>query len=207
MNICPKCGKTSDEIRFIGPFCEECFEFKIKFPKKLEYLICSKCGMVRMRGKWGKYDQKAVEEDIAGRFRGSFERADYYLDSETAIFYYNIDGKIYEVERKFSVNFVKVNCPECVRKSGGYYEAILQFRGEKKKREFFANQAYGWLKKKTFVSKVVERKEGIDLYVGRGKTVVEFLKDMGWTYRSSRKLSGEKEGKRFYRTTYVVRFE
>jgi NMD protein affecting ribosome stability and mRNA decay len=91
--------------------------------------------------------------------------------------------------------------------SGGYFEAIVQLRGENRERlRQFGASLEKRLSEKTFVSKVDEKKEGIDLYIGSSKAVVADFSNRGIKALISRKLFGkDKEGRTTYRTTFLVR--
>ncbi len=203
---CPKCGKEGDPAESVGAFCPACYDFKIKLPE-IHFKKCKKCERVLFDKEWLPYNKKKIEERIVSRLKGSFNRADYYLDAEQAVFYFEIGGKVHMENRTLSPKIEIVMCPNCSRESGGYFEAILQFRGNKKSRKFFANKLHHLLSNKTYVNKVEEKKEGIDLYVGSTKVVLNVLKEMGLTYKISRTLHTQKEGKMLYRTTFAIRFE
>ncbi len=42
--ICPSCGVSNEEVRFLGPFCIRCKPVHIECPKRAEYQRCSRCG-------------------------------------------------------------------------------------------------------------------------------------------------------------------
>ena len=106
MIICPKCGITEDKRNFIGPFCDKCYKFEIKLPKKLEITHCKRCNKIRLGGVWMPYNKEKIQDYVAGRFKGDLEKVDYYLDSGTAIFSIMKDGKIYNIERHFEVKLI-----------------------------------------------------------------------------------------------------
>lgn len=206
MIICPKCGSKSSEKEFIGPFCIDCHKFRFKTPKAVVIKHCKKCGRVWIGNGWVPHNKKKIEEMIASRFKGDFERIDYYLESSVAVMYFREDNKIYMIDKKFEPVLEFMHCPDCSRRSGGYYEAIIQLRGDRKKIEKWASKLIYDLNKKTFVTKVEERREGTDLFVGQSKAVFELLRELGLRTKISRKLYTQRKGKRLYRTTFAVRF-
>ncbi len=206
MFICPKCGIDSSQSNFIGAFCEKCYELKVSKPKFLKVRICKRCHKYWNGKEWSMYNQKKIEENIASKFKGNFEKVDYYLESGTAVIYFNVEGKIYMAHRSFFPETEETICPECSKQSGGYFEAILQLRGDKIRVESASKKLSKELSRKTFVGKVEEKKEGIDLYIGSTKKVIEVIKDFKYTYKISRKLFTQKQGKRLFRTTFVIRF-
>ena len=61
--------------------------------------------------------------------------------------------------------------------------------------------------KNTFIPKVEEMHGGVDIYVGEKKEVAEILMHHGLKAVRTEKLSGEKKGKRLYRSTFLIRFD
>ncbi|MEM4295722.1 MAG: NMD3-related protein, partial [Candidatus Anstonellales archaeon] len=114
----------------------------------------------------------------------------------------------FEYTMPININFNYVTCHECLKKKGSYYEGILQIRGEKEKQEQFANMIIKMLKRHTFISKIEEIKEGINIYVGSSKALLNLITNIGIkNYKLSRKLHTAKQGKRVYRLTIAVRLE
>ncbi|MDD5022807.1 MAG: NMD3-related protein [Candidatus ainarchaeum sp.] len=207
MILCPKCGAKSSERQFVGPFCVKCYNFKFEIPKKVRIVECTRCKKIWVNEGWVPYNKKAIEKYVASKFKGDFEKLDYYLDSGTAVAYYNVDGEIHMINREFQTKFEKTICPSCSRRSGGYYEAIIQLRGDRHRINSNSKKLITLLGSKTFVTKVEEKREGIDLFVGSSKAVFELLKEISYSYKISRKLFTQKEGRRLYRTTFAIRFE
>jgi len=205
MLICPKCGKNNKEKSFVGPFCSDCYEFKIRIPKHTKVRECKKCGRIKMNKGWTVYNKKKIEEYVKEKFKGGFEKIDYYLDSFTAVMYFRVEGKLYMVDKKFEPKLEVTVCPECSKKSGGYFEAIIQVRGDQTKIDKFAMKLEKFLRNTTFITKTKELKEGIDLYVGSSKAVVNMFRELRMKAKISRKLFTQKKGKRMYRTTFAIR--
>ncbi len=200
---CPICGAKEGEKPFIGPFCVDCYEIKCKIPKKIEIVECVRCGRIRIRGEWKEANEEEIEEWVLAKCKGEDQPTALDIEKNELIFY--IGGK--EVRRGIKLTFSKTTCPTCSRISGGYYEAILQLRGNWKEIRIWIKRFKKALMKTTFISKEEELKEGINLYVGEGKKLLEVIKGFGLKWKTSRKLHGMKEGKRLYRTTYLIRFE
>lgn len=203
--ICPKCGATNQEMPFSGPFCVKCKPVHIKCPKRLEYLRCSKCGKARLKGNWVECDEEKLAMEVISKCKGEFLRGSYSFHEQEATFFVGGRDRIFPVKEKINVSIVKNLCPDCSRKSGGYFEAIIQLRGPLSRINRYDKMLRKAIMKKTFVTKQVERKEGLDLYIGNSKAVVEALSEMGIKAKITRKLSGEREGKRLYRTTFLLR--
>ena len=203
--ICPRCGATSDEIAFSGPFCIKCRPVNIRCPKRMEFMRCSKCGKVRLKGNWVEADETRLSEAVISKCKGEFVSGSYSFPRQEATFFVGDKERLFPVKVPISVRVVKNICPSCSRKSGGYFEAVIQLRGPLSKINRHDRMFRKFLLKKTFVTKEVERKEGLDLYIGSSKAVMEMLAELGIKAKITRTLAGEKEGKRVYRTTFLVR--
>ena len=213
--FCIKCGAKRGGKPFFGLLCIDCKEFNLKLPKAFDVEVCRRCGRFRLGNEW-TYEVERLEEKLEGKIKGEHTYAHVHIpedieelrekrEVEVSLFYNSDKGP---VEKKVSVP-VKVKvvlCQECSRISGGYYEGIIQLRGDPEQVRRWANILYSALWKKSFVSKVEELKEGIDLYFGSSREALKVVKDFGLPYKLSRKLYGMKEGKRVYRLTIAIRF-
>jgi len=206
--ICPRCGANSNDIKFIESLCVNCYQINVKLPKSSEakFTKCKRCGKMLFKGEWQKFDIQKVIRNLFKKSKGEFDSVDYDLSREVLIFKKEKEGveKILEIPFPLEMN---VNiCPDCSRMSGGYFEAIVQLRGDNLERlKQYGNSLSARLKEKTFVTKVEEKKEGIDLYIGSSKVVLKDLHDRNIPCVISRKLFGKKEAKLIYRTTFLIR--
>lgn len=166
---------------------------------------CSRCGRVRLKGNWVACTDEKLAQEALKKCRGEYLRATYSFREQEGTFFVGDEKHVFPVKRKFKVNVVKNICPDCVRKSGGYFEAIIQLRGKAGKVRRYERLFKKMLAKKTFVTKEEELREGLDLYIGSSRAVVEMLAELGVRAKMSRKLAGQKEGRRLYRTTFLVR--
>lgn len=204
--LCPSCGASNEEVRFAGPFCVRCKPVHIDVPKKPEYQLCSTCGRMRFKGSWSEWNEAKIEEDVISKCRGEFLKGNYSLERQEGTFFVGDKKEMYPFKIQFPVLIVKVLCPQCSRQSSGYFEAIIQLRGKPSSVKRFTRLFKKILSKKTFLSKEEEKKEGTDLYIGSSREVVALLAEMGMRAQISRKLSGQRQGKRLYRTTFLIRF-
>jgi nonsense-mediated mRNA decay protein 3 len=206
--ICPKCGARSSQKEFVGAFCVDCVEFNLKLPKPsaLPVSKCKRCGMMFLKGEWQPYSEERICEAVEKKCRGEFESVSYDLGRGILTFRAKAGGKEVTIERPFPLDIGISMCPDCSRRSGGYFEAIIQLRGGNPERlKQYSEALQKRLSKKTFISKVDELKEGIDLYIGSSKAALGEFRDRGIKCTISTKLFGESEGKRIYRTTFLVR--
>jgi nonsense-mediated mRNA decay protein 3 len=205
MLICPRCGRTSDEKEFVEAFCIDCYEFNIRLPKGLQVDICKRCGRMNLQGEWQQLNRRRISAYVAGKCRGDFTAVDCDIDTGVCSFTFEKSGKRAVVQRQVDLQKQVTMCPDCNRSSGGYFEAIIQLRGEPARVEEEAERIRGRLAKKTFVSKIEEMHGGLDIYVGSSKVVTAVLHDLGFKPARSRKLFGKKEGKNIYRASYAIR--
>ncbi len=96
-------------------------------------------------------------------------------------------------------------CQDCGRRSGGYHEAIIQLRGNSTRINQLAQALLRELEAITFVTKVIEKKEGVDLQVGSKRAAIDVMSKRHFETITSNKLVGEKNGKQLYRKTICVR--
>jgi nonsense-mediated mRNA decay protein 3 len=204
--ICPKCGKSSDEKDFIEAFCVDCYPLNIKCPTKLEIEQCGKCEKIRITGEWMPFSRQKISEFVTSKCKGEFTEGNYDLDSQTAEFIIVKDGNTARMSRSIIVEIKTSLCRYCSRASGGYYQGIIQLRGNPKKVEKYADMLVKKLSKITFITKEEEKHGGLDLYVGNSKAIIGLLSEMKINATITRKLAGLEQGKRFYRTTFLIRF-
>jgi len=207
MLICPKCGKTSDKAKFIESFCVDCYPVNVRVPEK-KFIIkhCKHCDKMFLRGEWLRFNPKKIEDHIASKCKGDFERAEYNLEDGIITFTIKKGDSEITVEKPYEIDFEIVTCKICSRKSGGYFEAIVQLRGKENRVEKYRKLFEHRLSKRTFIGKETPHKQGIDLYIGSTKAVLELVQELGFDAKITRKLVGVTEaGKKAYRTTFAIR--
>jgi nonsense-mediated mRNA decay protein 3 len=203
--ICPKCGRDESKVRFIDAFCVDCYPIRVEAPTKFGFKLCKSCGMMFLKGEWMPYNAKKVEKQIASKCKGDFTDATYDMDRQAVKFLIvKGDNKI-ETERFVRLDKTVTTCPRCSRISGGYFEAIIQIRGEQNKAQKLAATMIKRLEKLTFIAKTDEKDEGVDIYIGDSKAAVSLMAEMGYRTLITKKLVGQDEGKQLYRTTFLVR--
>lgn len=205
MLVCPKCGKKSDEIDFVEAFCINCYPVNIIPPKKIHIKACKHCSKMFLKGEWVPYSKKKIGEYVSSKCRGDFSETEYNYDKQEMRFTIRKrDSQMY-VEKRIPLDIETVTCKRCSRISGGYFEAIVQLRGEELSVEKYRKIFIKRLSKKTFIAKEKPQKTGIDLFIGKTRAVLELMHDLGLRAKITRKLIGRSEGKRLYRTTFAIR--
>ena len=203
--VCPKCGRGDNEIRFIEAFCIECYPLNLKVPESIEIGKCKRCDRMHFKGDWTPYDERKIAEQVISKCRGDFSEATYDLERQVVLFTIRKDTDEIQVERSVPLEIKITICQQCSRISGGYYQGIIQLRGNQDKIQKYADMLTTKLEKKTFIAKTEEKDEGLDLYVGNSKAVVEVITQLGIRALITKKLVGREQGKRLYRTTFAIR--
>ena len=208
------CNNSSDKIRFIGEFCEECTIKKIKklVPHKLKIEFCRRCGRLKVRGEYVEDNDKELAEAILAALNdknykkikiNSFDGKVADVDIT-----YSVDGDFVVFNTSFEIKKIHQICQDCYRKSSGYYEALVQLRGNKEK----ANKIIGKLNKfvserGAFISKIEELEQGFDVYVSDKLITKAFFSFNKLKPKASYTLYGVKRGRKIYRDTYLLTLE
>ncbi len=224
-----KCAICGGEALIEG-MCLECYlkRERLSWVEDIvEIVKCPKCGRYFVNKVWKDLDfDSALFESIVSRIRvhPQFEVEDVeveQLNSGRCVFRLigNVEGREVVDELSVEVRVKTRTCERCAMISGGYYEAVVQIRADDRRVEDFELEKVKDLIErilekerdnvKAFVSKVVERREGIDFYfgdknVGR-KVSREIAKVLGGKIIESRKLHTRKDGRDVYRYTFAVR--
>ena len=208
---CPRCNRSEDEVAFYGEFCEDCARKDVleKVKNRVGIVVCKKCGRIRVSGEMLDFTKDNLESAINKSIKTNrFKLVEY--DDKTAkgfIMERTRDGTIkspFEVE----LDRKSINCENCFKKAGGYFEATFQLRGDMKKANVFLGRIERYFEKHGgFVTKTEKVSGGLEVYVSH-KSIASALisSDRLKTVRSYT-LAGVKNGKQVYRNTYTVRFE
>ncbi len=156
--FCAICGTSKDP--FVDNLCETCYKkekpLDVETIKQIEVEICSSCGTMRIQGKrFDPEDFTNIEEAIREIVKGvvieklridSPYKHDYSDDIDEEKINYkrlkrfnvttSITAKPFEEFGEFTailntkVNISRMTCDTCSKYKAGYFEAILQVRGE-----------------------------------------------------------------------------
>ena len=211
--ICPRCGASSDEKKFIGLFCEDCYSERLDvgIERKISYEVCKICGKMRSGKEWVPFTPKILEKQLIHALTGTYDNVRFVIPDSgegtgQVVFLIRAGDEFVEVVKQFELVKRPTICEMDSRASGGYFEAIIQVRClDPEKTERLAKKLAQELERKTFIAKAVASAYGIDLYVGSNKAVMELLERLGIKATKTAKLHGVKDGQRIYRNTYCVR--
>ncbi|WP_232215795.1 60S ribosomal export protein NMD3 [Archaeoglobus veneficus] len=218
------CGKESSST-----ICASCYIERneiVWLDDIIRLTTCPRCGFFRIGGRWKSvgYDEALTDALYSSlRVHPDFEVSDVEVGKEGGKYIVHISGSLWgegvEVSKTFEARVTREICQRCSREAGGYYESIVQVRADGRdieEEEFRAVREIieAVLDKerenmKAFISKIVERKEGIDYYIGDrniGRKISRRIaEELGGAITESKKISGRKDGRDVYRFTYSVR--
>ncbi|MFC2174601.1 NMD3-related protein [archaeon] len=230
--FCPKCGETSKS--FYKGFCIDCFLADHPGLVEIEGMAikrCQRCLRVKSRGEWESGGSASMKEIVRSHVKTLLDDAEISVEraeqSQTAEVYDvtvkgTLGGEEVTITKPFTVKYAKQICEVCSRKSGDYYEAIIQLRPKEKVVDlnrlktaliFLRNEAHALVKKdrKAEIFRYELVKNGIDIYFGSKRAAKISLQHLQATYRPVVKESytlrgvNKETGKNRYSVTYSVR--
>lgn len=207
---CPTCNRSSDDVRFIGEFCEFCAADRIsaKIPNTVELQHCRICGRIRVGTEYFKETRKSLEEAIEGALKRrecKTKVRSFNEEEAIATFACEVGEEIVRFEKTMHIKFVNKTCLRCIRKSSGYYEGVVQFRGMPDKVGKFVRRLQIFAERKgSFIAKEEQTRNGWDCYIGEKTVANDFMAYYRLKPKISYTLYGMKNGKRLYRHIYSV---
>ncbi len=211
LKYCPTCERSSKEIRFIGEFCEACIIKKLakRLPNTIKVSYCKRCERLKAPGGYVEFDNKALASVITHDVceRNSTAKVKSFDGDVTVVdFIYNVEGEQVHVEMKEGIEKKHLICRDCYRKSSGYYEALVQLRGDRIRMENMVTKIKNFLASNSaFITKIEELDEGLDVYVSDKKAMNAFFLYSRINPKRSYTLYGIKEGREVYRNIYALR--
>ncbi|MCL7413873.1 MAG: NMD3-related protein [ANME-2 cluster archaeon] len=234
--LCPVCGRSTDNQ--IDGRCRDCFLKTItlaSIPLVVRTIICPVCADVKKGKRWDKLD-KDFEELIHDVIVQALKINPQAHDVSTSITLTTTNPAIYraqitvtadvkgvkaESQLVTEVRISKETCDACSRMAGGYYEAVIQIRAERRFPDKDEQQQMLELvgevverqylrgDKLSFITNIQELPEGTDVYLGSNNTARQAVRTaverFGCRYSESPSLAGKKDGKDIYRITYSLR--
>ncbi len=212
LKYCPTCNRSSDEVRFIGEFCQVCITEKLskKIADEAEISRCKSCEKIKTREGFAVPDKNTIKDAISLSLK---PKCDIFIDSfdwkEADVrFRCEVDDERVAFTKKIAVKVNKVMCMSCYRRTSGYYEAIVQIRGDSVKCENMMKKLINFIDtRNTFTSRVDEIKNGYDLYLSNKKVASAFFEYYELKPKRSYSLYGVKRGKEVYRNIYLLRLD
>ena len=199
VRFCPLCGKSDSQAEFFGELCLACAKGRLPEFAPVRVAVCGKCGSLIDRGR--KRKAASLEEEVIRLLKLKGKDAVFHADT-SEMEYQSDYGR---VKQNVLVLTGKSMCTDCSRAGSQYFEAIIQLRGNPGKISKMADLLLRRIEEKSFVPKIEELKEGLDIYCGGRNEAIAALNTYELGFLRTEKLAGEKDGKRLYRTTLLVR--
>ncbi|KYK28064.1 hypothetical protein AYK20_01505 [Thermoplasmatales archaeon SG8-52-1] len=231
--FCVECGKE-DPIYKEG-VCISCYLKKHIFtqgPKIIDLPICTHCGSFKYKSNWtSELFGDVLQRIIKSNFKISKELNKIDINTECKEMKDGMSCDVYisglvgdvEITEKHEVlvRLKRTVCDVCSRRFGGYHEAIVQIRADKKglsKKEIgdikiIVENIITDLQLKgnrgLFITELVEEHGGLDFYIserGPSLIVAKKLQELfGGEIKQSSKNVGMKDSKQIYKMTYLIR--
>ncbi len=228
VRICAKCGKRVEELH--EGLCEECFSIMkgLRRSQKQEMVEVNwcRCGLVSACKKelgfastFGELLELVLSHSLDKEARDAELTFEVEEVQNMGRDVYRVVGVLDGKDRTVvEIKLTRKLCESCRYRSGGYYEATLQLRGDE---DFLANMlelvediANKWREfdKKSFITSMEGVRGGIDVKLGSkrlAKKIVsqakKYKKDI--IIKCSKKLKTVKDGKKIYRYTFAVKVD
>jgi nonsense-mediated mRNA decay protein 3 len=231
--FCVECGKE-DKI-FRNGVCVSCYLKNNSFtkgPAVLDIYVCPKCSSYKYKNTWV---QESFEETLKRHIKDSFQisgelkkiqiKTDFdeqkkNISCKVLISGFLEDHKISE-KHFLDVRIKGVVCDVCSKQFGGYFEATLQIRADKRKLtkeelrsiqlnvESLVENLRAKGNRGLFITDVAKEHGGIDFYLsekGSAYTIAKKIQEeFGGEIKQSSKNIGMKDSRQIYRMTYLIR--
>jgi len=231
--FCVKCGSTEVLTDNLCGACYAELSTLARIPSSLTITTCVRCNSFLEKKRWKRFEHldDLVDRQIMAHLEvdslvniHDIELAPRIEDEHRREVDIRITGRAgsTDIEERLQIRIMlkKGVCERCSKIAGKYYESILQVRGEdsaldEKTMDDVRKQVHdvigrtGKKDRTSFISREGEMHSGLDFYLGKNSDGKNIAKLLGSVYGSkiteSRTLVGRKEGKDFYRMTYLVR--
>lgn len=179
-----------------------------KLPDSVTVLQCRFCQRLRVRNEYIFFSDSSLAEAVKKELHSDCAVKVKSFDKGTASLKFNcgVDHASIKFEKEMRVKINYKTCQQCYRMSSGYYEALIQLRGEREKIDrIVKNLTYFINKNGAFVSKLEEMDSGYDIYVSDKLLTNQFFSLHRLKPKKSFKLYGLRRGNRVYRNIYALR--
>ncbi len=207
MKHCPICNRSSDEARFYGEFCEFCAGKKMreKLAREVEVTACRDCGRIKVAGVFVPNSESNMQQLLSSVYKPYRVRLIHNANgiARMQITDERRDGM--SIEHNAHIKTLRTLCDTDAKKRSGYYEAVVQLRGDEGKVSRMAAALERYLERNdAFITKIEQKEHGVDIYASNKKAAFAFISGRHLGFKGSYELHGEKRGKRLYRNTYFI---
>ncbi len=132
-----------------------------------------------------------------------------------------LEGQPITEQHPLTIRIKRNTCDVCSREAGGYYEAIIQIRAEKRTFpkselkilrstvESLVTQLQKSGKRGLYITDFDENRQGLDFFLSEKATAFSIAKKIqeqfGGEFKQSASTAGMKDSKQVFRMTYLVR--
>ena len=235
--FCVVCGATDRPL--VDGMCAPCAADRTALVRARRHgavVVCPHCGAREVRDHWEHAGRSRLltAEDLlpflevhpeAGIRRTRWEELSASANQRElrGSFHVVFRGVARDVEVPLTVQVVSRSCPECSRKSGRYYTALVQLRGPteggpEKPRALRDRLEQAWVRLlrdarpewRKALSWQEERPEGWDCFFTEtlpARAISKLAKQrFGASVKESASLFGRRHGQEVYRVTFCLRF-
>jgi len=200
--FCIKCGGPA----VAGNFCEKCFLDREHLFEVENFTssFCPDCKRYEPEIKRGIMQSIKTNNKIKNCSISEKHVGNRIYAKITCIGTINPLKKPVRQEKTILITVHKRKCENCIKISGGYYEAVLQVRGKNKERILRKIEKFV---KKGDVANIIHLKEGMDIRLvnkNSASKLIKIFRDY-FDVKESYKLVGEKKGKKLHRNYYAIR--
>lgn len=216
LSTCGKCGAYFLENEWHDPHKKD----ELDLLSASEKLVYSKIKVNQMeRTGLKQIDIKNVKE-INVKLDSELSPPDIKVKLSASGKIHEIQESPQKVEKTVKVNVKIITCDVCSRKAGGYYEAILQVRGDATISEETLIEIFNTLEKaymneesrnrNEFVTKIEKKHGGLDIYTSStalARHLADILKEKynANTDESSKLIGQTSDGREKYRVSIAAR--
>jgi len=231
--FCVECGK--EEQIFRNGVCLTCYLKHAQFskgPVVLDITFCPRCSSYKHKNIWiQEHFDDILRRHIKDAFTISPELKNVEIQSKcnekdrvlmcTVSISGFLEGNLITEQHPLTIRIRHTTCNICSREAGGYYEAILQIRAEKRTFtdeeirtlrsavESMVGQYQEGGKRGLFITDFDEKREGLDFFLSEKTTAFSIAKKIqeqfGGDFKQSASTAGMKDSRQVYRMTYLVR--
>jgi nonsense-mediated mRNA decay protein 3 len=233
-NFCPKCGGPTKNDGICNKCLAESIDWIVAEPRVV-CVFCPTCGSIKQGNTWSDttLERDVLAEELAlGALTVHKDVQDLHLEVSSyepspnrTKCMIHAEGTLYGIpvqeDRDTLIAWKKEQCDRCSRLSGGYYEGVIQVRAtdrtpdihERGRVEAIASGIEDHLiesgERLSFVSRIEDNKDGVDIVISShhiGDLITkQITSELGGKTTRHPKLFGERDGKKIYRITYLVR--
>lgn len=231
--FCVECGNEVPIFR--NGVCLRCYLKNAQFskgPAILDITLCPRCSSYKHKNTWV---QEPFEDVLQRHIKDAFsinpelknieihtkcneqKRVLQCLVSISGA----LEGQPISEQHPLTVRIRHTTCNICSREAGGYYEAIIQIRTEKRSFtdtelqtvrstvESMVEHYKDGGKRGLFITDIDIKREGLDFFLSEKTTAFSIAKKLqeqfGGEFKQSASMAGMKDSREVYRMTYLVR--